>query len=448
MGIHSTAIEQTAAQQVPTVAADQGSAIPLLTGPALLLIISKIVGGVAFLETMARGAQILSGTAAPLAAQGLDGDAFFNTVTGDFFLKAAGVWGAPTTLKGAPGYTPRKGIDYFDGRTPVKGTDYSDGKSTYQLWLDAGNVGTLAQYLASIQATPGTPGANGTNGSQIRWESFAPTTEPAAAGDFWIHAINSIKSAFYEHYAPAAGGLAWRLRFTTPDAAVSTAAPAPTSAGVSTFNTRAGAVVLAADDVLPLLMNGTNTTISKDATTGKLRIDATASTSTGTGGHIIKDATGATITQPTIIIRNGLRIVQDAAAATMAFELDPAGAPASEGNQAGIVIDFAKRYQNRTAAAGNITLSDFQSTAVGGKVRIELNSTAAGDLLIIGGYTVSGADANFQSTVKVSGVATSGTNQSCTFYDCGGPFIGGVKNILTIECVGTNRFSFTLDPQV
>lgn len=37
----------------------------------------------------------------------------------------------PVNIKGNPGYTPQKGIDYFDGKdgyTPVKGKDYFDGK--------------------------------------------------------------------------------------------------------------------------------------------------------------------------------------------------------------------------------------------------------------------------------------------------------------------------------
>lgn len=32
------------------------------------------------------------------------------------------------SLKGEPGYTPQKGIDYVDGYTPVKGVDYNDGQ--------------------------------------------------------------------------------------------------------------------------------------------------------------------------------------------------------------------------------------------------------------------------------------------------------------------------------
>ena len=45
----------------------------------------------------------------------------------------------------------------------VKGTsllgpgniDVQDGKSAYQLWLDAGNAGTEADFLASLQGDPG-----------------------------------------------------------------------------------------------------------------------------------------------------------------------------------------------------------------------------------------------------------------------------------------------------
>ena len=43
-------------------------------------------------------------------------------------------WKGITTIKGdpgEPGYTPIKGIDYFDGEpgyTPIKGVDYFDGE--------------------------------------------------------------------------------------------------------------------------------------------------------------------------------------------------------------------------------------------------------------------------------------------------------------------------------
>ena len=89
------------------------------------------------------------------------------------------------TLKGADGYTPVKGVDYFDGAkgakgdpftyddftqeqlealkgadgyTPVKGIDYSDGadgKSAYQIAVDNGFIGTESEWLASLRGTDG-----------------------------------------------------------------------------------------------------------------------------------------------------------------------------------------------------------------------------------------------------------------------------------------------------
>lgn len=49
------------------------------------------------------------------------------------------------TLKGADGYTPIKGVDYFDGYTPVKGVDYFDGKD-------------------GVDGAPGKDGKDGVNG--------------------------------------------------------------------------------------------------------------------------------------------------------------------------------------------------------------------------------------------------------------------------------------------
>ena len=88
------------------------------------------------------------------------------------------------------GYTPVKGVDYFDGekgdpftyndftpeqltalkgadgRTPVKDIDYFDGvngKSAYQIAVDNGFIGTEAEWLASLR------GADGKDGVQPDW---------------------------------------------------------------------------------------------------------------------------------------------------------------------------------------------------------------------------------------------------------------------------------------
>ncbi len=43
----------------------------------------------------------------------------------------------------------------------------SDGKSAYQLWLDAGNTGTQAQYLASLKGGKGDVGSDGKSAYQL-----------------------------------------------------------------------------------------------------------------------------------------------------------------------------------------------------------------------------------------------------------------------------------------
>ena len=82
-----------------------------------------------------------------------------------------------TGIAGADGYTPVKGVDYFDG---VDGTDGSDGDSAYQAWLDAGNSGTTTAFLNSLvgadgaDGTDGIPGTNGVNGvTTYTWIKYA-----------------------------------------------------------------------------------------------------------------------------------------------------------------------------------------------------------------------------------------------------------------------------------
>lgn len=56
---------------------------------------------------------------------------------------------------GEDGYTPVKGKDYFDG---TNGQNGADGKSAYQIWLEQGNTGTEEDYLASLKGEKGDDG--------------------------------------------------------------------------------------------------------------------------------------------------------------------------------------------------------------------------------------------------------------------------------------------------
>lgn len=67
--------------------------------------------------------------------------------------------------EGKDGYTPVKGIDYFDGSNGINAMSYSitqtvikevpligtPGKSAYDIWLEAGNVGTIEDFINSLK---------------------------------------------------------------------------------------------------------------------------------------------------------------------------------------------------------------------------------------------------------------------------------------------------------
>ena len=75
------------------------------------------------------------------------------------------------SLKGEPGYTPQKGVDYVDGYTPQKGIDYVDGVSPTHVW--EGTVlkvtsasGTSSADLKGDKGEKGDTGAKGDKGDK------------------------------------------------------------------------------------------------------------------------------------------------------------------------------------------------------------------------------------------------------------------------------------------
>ncbi len=100
------------------------------------------------------GKTILNGTSIPSNSLGTDGDFYINTATNTLFgPKTAGVWGAGTSLIGPAGADGSGG-----------GGSGADGKSAYQIWLDQGNSGSEADFLASLKGADGTKGDTGATG--------------------------------------------------------------------------------------------------------------------------------------------------------------------------------------------------------------------------------------------------------------------------------------------
>lgn len=74
------------------------------------------------------------------------------------------------------------------------GTQGPPGESAYQIWLDAGNTGTEADFLASLKGAKGDTGNTGSQGPQGNpgrsVQLFNQADEPTGGtyfpGDVWI----------------------------------------------------------------------------------------------------------------------------------------------------------------------------------------------------------------------------------------------------------------------
>jgi hypothetical protein len=249
----------------------------------MLAVAGDIADAVEFFQSLSRGSKILNGTTAPDNGAGLDGDAYIDKAASDLYEKDGGEWVLMLSLRGKDGKTPVKGVDYFDGKTPQRGVDYFDGKTPVK-GVDYQDGKT------PVKGVDYQDGKDGSNGNRNRWEGFAPTAEPGTVGDAWYYILSASKLEIWECYqtaAAAAGGSQWRKRYTSPDAgSTSTNNPGTTTpntgAGVSSFNSRTGAVSLTADDLLDKLEAGANTQLALNQATGKVRVTATA-TSNGSG---------------------------------------------------------------------------------------------------------------------------------------------------------------------
>ncbi|GGF22182.1 hypothetical protein [Hymenobacter cavernae] len=247
-----------------------------MTGPELLEVFAPIIAAVSFLEGLSEGSRILHAPGAPDPTIGKDGDAYIDESNGDLHFNDNGAWDFRMSLRGPIGPQGKQGPI-----GPASTVPGPVGKSAYQEWRDAGNLGTPAQFLASLQGktpTKGTDYVDGADGNKIHWESYAPTYEAGTVGDAWFYTISGSKLAIYEYIGPSIAntplaegetgvGVAayWRLRYTSPDGS---AAPA------------AGSVT--ADAVLSVFEQGSNVTIAKNLATGKLSISSNSSNAGGT----------------------------------------------------------------------------------------------------------------------------------------------------------------------
>jgi hypothetical protein len=90
---------------------------------------------------------------------------------------------------GAKGDTGDTGADGNDGADGSPGADGSDGASAYQVWLDAGNIGTEQDFLDSLVGPQGPTGATGPQGPQGIQGATGPQGIQGDAGPQGIQGI-------------------------------------------------------------------------------------------------------------------------------------------------------------------------------------------------------------------------------------------------------------------
>ncbi len=124
------------------------------------------------------------GTPGPQGPQGPQGAAGADGADGADGASAYDLWlAAGNTGTVADFLNSLKGADGANGTNGTNGEDGADGASAYELWLAAGNTGTVADFLNSLKGADGANGTNGTNGEN--------GADGASAYELWLAAGNT-----------------------------------------------------------------------------------------------------------------------------------------------------------------------------------------------------------------------------------------------------------------
>ena len=114
----------------------------------------------------ADGADGVDGADGAAGRDGNDGKSAYEIVVENGYSGTPAEWLA--SLNGADGADGVNGADGQNGTNGTNGQDGSDGKSAYQLAVDTGFSGTLAEWLTSLNGTDGADGADGSDGANGR----------------------------------------------------------------------------------------------------------------------------------------------------------------------------------------------------------------------------------------------------------------------------------------
>ena len=210
------------------------------------------------------GATWYSGTSAPSASTGADGDFYLNTSTYDVYKKASGAWAVSLNIKGATGTTGTAGTNgsvWYSGSTvPASATgtngDYYLYTTTYDVYKkssdawsillnikgatgstgakgDKGDTGATGdQGPQGVQGVQGIQGQQGTNGSTWYSGTAVPDNSTGVDGDYYFYGSTG------DVYNKSAGVWAVFANIKGKDADISSILSSDnTWTGTQTFNT-------------------------------------------------------------------------------------------------------------------------------------------------------------------------------------------------------------------
>jgi hypothetical protein len=127
------------------------------------------------------GVNGLDGAVGPQGPQGVAGANGLDGVQGE--QGPIGLTGATGSQgsQGLAGPTGLTGPAGANGANGLNGADGQDGLSAYEIWLNLGNTGSEADFIASLTGPAGVDGSNGQDGNDGKNTLVITTTEPAGA---------------------------------------------------------------------------------------------------------------------------------------------------------------------------------------------------------------------------------------------------------------------------